>query len=130
VQNLGRAGNPIKLMAARTATFADKKEVFIGSPSNEAEETGIVQLWEDSTRGWLETQCPNAACGAWQVLDIERMDLETAKLACESCKQYFPQWEWLRGESLRALGARASGAWLDDRLSSERIELALAQLED
>jgi phage terminase large subunit GpA-like protein len=98
IRNAGQAGNPTRLLSARTTTFPDKKEIFISSPSNDAEETGIIQMWEDSTQGWLETQCPNENCNHWQVLEFERMDLETATLACEKCGQYFPQWKWNRGE--------------------------------
>jgi phage terminase large subunit GpA-like protein len=94
IRNAGQAGNPTRLLSARTTTFPDKKEIFISSPSNEAEETGIIQMWEDSTQGWLETQCPNPQCAHWQVLEFERMDLDSATLACEKCGQYFPQWQW------------------------------------
>jgi phage terminase large subunit GpA-like protein len=99
IRNAGTAGDPTKLLSARTTTFPDKKEIFLSSPSNEIEETGILQMWEDSSQGWLETQCPNKSCKHWQVLEFERMDLETATLSCAKCGQYFKQWQWNgRGE--------------------------------
>ena len=94
VQNAGRSGNPVRLLTARTSTFRNKKEIFLGSPSNAEEETGILQLWHDSSRGWLETSCPNAACAAWQVLDFTRMDLGSATLACVQCGERFDQRAW------------------------------------
>jgi phage terminase large subunit GpA-like protein len=93
VANSGAGGNPIKLLTARTSTFtASKKEIFLGSPSLSEDETGITQLWQDSSRGVLETSCPK--CGSWQVLDFARMDLETARLACATCAAESGQWEW------------------------------------
>ena len=128
IQNAGAAGNPTKLLSARTSTFHDKKEIFLSSPSNDAEETGIIQMWEDSSQGWLETQCPSADCGHWQVLDFDRMDLENATLACEKCGESFAQWQWNRGggeferwrfdnpSHITTMGFRLSGLnspWLD-----------------
>ena len=92
----GSTGNPTQLLSARTTTFYDKKEFSISSPSNDVDETGILQMWEDSSQGWLETQCPNADCGHWQVLHFDRMELDGATLACEKCGGYFAQWQWNR----------------------------------
>jgi phage terminase large subunit GpA-like protein len=93
VLNSGAGGSPIKLLTARTSTFSSsKKEIFLGSPSLSEDETGILQLWEDSSRGRLETSCPK--CGSWQVLDFARMDTDTARLACEICGEESGQWEW------------------------------------
>ena len=93
------ASNPTKLASARTTAFFDRKEIFLSSPSNDADETGILQMWEDSSRGRLETQCPNLGCGHWQVLEWERMDMGTVKLSCVECGEAFNQWEWNgRGE--------------------------------
>jgi phage terminase large subunit GpA-like protein len=89
------AGDPVSLLDARTTTFHDAKQILVSSPSNEPGETSIVQFWEDSTRGKLETECPG--CGHWQVLDFARMDLATAQLACAACGDYFGQSAWLRG---------------------------------
>jgi phage terminase large subunit GpA-like protein len=94
IQNAGRAGNPVQLLSARTSTFALKKEILVSSPSNEAEESGIVSLWESSRRGVLETQCPDAACGHWQALSFDRMDLATATIPCVECGQVFSQHQW------------------------------------
>ena len=91
------AGNPVSLLDARTTTFHDAKQILVSSPSNEPGETSIIQFWEDSTRGRLETECPG--CGHWQVLDFARMDLAAATLACSGCGDYFAQNAWLRGEA-------------------------------
>ena len=91
--NGGAGGNPIRLLTARTSTFSDtKKEIFIGSPVLGDEESGILQLWRDSSRGKLETSCPK--CGAFQVLDFAHMDIETALLACSACGVESSQWQW------------------------------------
>ena len=122
------AGNPTRLLAARTTTFPDKKEVFLSSPSNDIEETGVLQMWEDSSQGWLETQCPNPQCLCWQVLEWEQMDLDSATLCCTKCGQFFSQWQWNgRGEEFErwrfdkpdhatTMGFRLSGLnspWMD-----------------
>jgi phage terminase large subunit GpA-like protein len=88
------ASNPTKLASARTTAFFDRKEIFLSSPSNDADETGILQMWEDSSRGRLETQCPNPECQHWQVLEFERMDLDAVKLSCVQCGEAFSQWQW------------------------------------
>lgn len=111
-------GNPIKLLAARTTTFAaERKEVFLGSPLNGPEESGILQMWEASSQGQLETSCPT--CGAWQVLAWERMDLECAQLACGTCGAYAEQHIWLgRGEpALRWVHAEPAHATQGFRLT-------------
>ena len=76
------ASNPTRLASARTTAFFDRKEIFLSSPSNDSDETGILQMWEDSSRGRLETQCPNPLCAHWQVLQWERMDFDAVKLSC------------------------------------------------
>jgi phage terminase large subunit GpA-like protein len=98
IKNAGSSGDPTRLLTARTSAFVDKKEIFLSSPSNNEDENGILQLWHDSNQGVLETQCPNSACEAWQVLEWERMDLESAKVACVKCGEHFGQHEWNRGE--------------------------------
>ena len=98
VQNSGRGGSPIALLTARAQTFPDGKLVFISSPSNEPDESGIFQLWNDSSQGWLETSCPG--CGEWQVLSFEAFDLESVRIRCGKCHGYFTQAQWNgRGES-------------------------------
>jgi phage terminase large subunit GpA-like protein len=98
IQNAGSSGDPTRLLMARTSTFVDRKEIFIGSPVNAADENGILQLWHDSSQGTLETECPGEGCGEWQELAWERIDLESATLACVKCGQAFGQHEWNRGE--------------------------------
>ena len=87
------AGDPVSLLSARTTTFHDAKQILVSSPSNDPGETSIIEFWEDSTRGRLETECPG--CGEWQVLDFTRMDLATARLACSACGEYCDQAGWL-----------------------------------
>ena len=92
IENAGPSGNPTRLLAARTTTFADKKEIYVSSPLNAPDESGILQMWQDSSRGQLETACPD--CGAWQVLAWERMDTAEALLACTACGAYNGQHAW------------------------------------
>jgi phage terminase large subunit GpA-like protein len=95
IRNANRQGNPVKLALARTTTFFDRKEILLSSPSADEGESGIIPFWEEGSKAKLEHRCPNEQCGHWQVLDFDRMDIETATLACELCGQYFPQWKWL-----------------------------------
>jgi len=97
IKNASRQGNPVKLALSRTTTFFDRKEILLSSPSNDEGESGIIPFWEDGTQAKLERLCPNTSCEHYQVLDFDRMDLETAMLACEKCGQLFPQWKWQRG---------------------------------
>lgn len=102
IANSAGSGNPVKLLAARTTTFAaERKEIFLGSPINAPDETGVLQMWADSSRGQLETACPD--CGAWQVLAWERMDTAEALLACTACGVYNGQhaWQSNRADALR-----------------------------
>ena len=89
----GRGRSGFSLLSARTTTFHDAKQILVSSPSNDPGETSIVEFWEDSTRGRLETECPG--CGEWQALDFTRMDLATARLACSACGEYYDQAGWL-----------------------------------
>lgn len=95
IENAGPGGNPARLLAARATTFSDRKEIYLSSPLNAPEESGILQMWENSSKGKLETVCP--LCGAWQVLEWERMDLEKATLACSTCGEYAGQHAWQAG---------------------------------
>jgi phage terminase large subunit GpA-like protein len=97
IKNANRQGNPVKLALSRTTTFFDRKEILLSSPSNDEGESGIIPFWEDGTQGKLERECPNISCRHYQVLDFDRMDLDSAMLACEKCGQYFPEWKWQRG---------------------------------
>ena len=92
ISNAGPGGNPARLLAARATTFSDRKEIYLSSPLHAPEESGILQMWENSSRGQLETACPQ--CGVWQVLAWERMDLDKATLACSGCGAYSGQTEW------------------------------------
>jgi len=94
IKNASGAGDPTRLLAARTTTFFDRKEIFLSSPSNEEDETGIIQMWQDSTQGVLETRCPNINCHTFQTLEWERMDLDSATLQCEKCGENHNQWSW------------------------------------
>ena len=127
IANSAGSGNPVKLLAARTTTFAaERKEIFLGSPLNAPDETGVLQMWADSSRGRLETACPD--CGAWQVLAWERMDTAEALLACTACGAYNGQHAWQSvGEAGVALGARSAGA-SDARVLAQRAQFAVARL--
>jgi phage terminase large subunit GpA-like protein len=95
ISNAGPGGNPARLLAARATTFSDRKEIYLSSPMHTPEESGILQMWENSSKGQLETACP--ACGGWQVLAWERMDLDKALLACLACGVYSGQGAWQAG---------------------------------
>jgi phage terminase large subunit GpA-like protein len=97
IKNANRQGNPVKLALSRTTTFFDRKEILLSSPSNDEGESGIIPFWEDGSQARLERGCPK--CGLFQVLDFDRMDLESAMLCCEKCGNYFPQWKWQKSES-------------------------------
>jgi phage terminase large subunit GpA-like protein len=88
----GREGNPTKLAATRATTFFDRKEIYLSSPARQEDETGILQMYEDSNQGEIEVSCPS--CGTYQVLAWERFDLETASCACIKCDKSYIQWQW------------------------------------
>ena len=96
------SSDPLRLLTARTTTYgSDVKQIFIGSPSLDEEQSGILQLYSDSSRGWLETMCPNEKCQAWQVLSWEQLDLNSARLRCLQCGEAFGQHKWHGREQSR-----------------------------
>jgi phage terminase large subunit GpA-like protein len=94
IKNANRQGNPVKLALSRTTTFFDRKEILLSSPSNDEGESGIIPFWEDGSQARLERCCPNPNCATFQVLDFDRMEVDSAMLCCEKCGNYFPQWKW------------------------------------
>lgn len=116
IKNAATSSNPTRLLTARTTTFFDRKEIFISSPSNEPDESGIIQMWQDSTQGKLQTRCPNPNCHYYQSLEWEQIDYDHATLACSQCHQQFKQWDW-QEQPLRWLHVNSShlttiGFWM------------------
>ena len=113
------ASNPTKLASARTTAFFDRKEIFLSSPSNDSDETGILQMWEDSSRGRLETQYPNPACGHWQVLEWERMHLDSGEALLRRVRRSIqPMGMERTRRRMRTMGIREPEPLYDCRLST------------
>lgn len=94
IQNVGRAGSPVRQLAVRATTFPDRKEIYISSPENPRGTSGIIQMYEESTQEEYELQCPDINCDFWQVLEWEAMNIDNYECSCVKCGKSFAQWEW------------------------------------
>jgi phage terminase large subunit GpA-like protein len=92
INNAGREGNPTKLLSTRATTFFDRKEIYLSSPARQEDETGILQMYEDSNQQEVQVSCPS--CSTYQVLPWDKFDIELAAVPCSDCGKFFRQWEW------------------------------------
>jgi phage terminase large subunit GpA-like protein len=94
IENAGREGNPTKLLSNRATTFFDRKEIFIGSPVKAKDESGILQMFEDSNQAVWELECPNDKCKHYHLLVWDNIDLDLCEYKCPSCEKTYAQWQW------------------------------------
>jgi phage terminase large subunit GpA-like protein len=92
INNAGREGNPTKLLSTRATTFFDRKEIYLSSPARQEDETGILQMYEDSNRAEVQVSCPG--CQTYQTLSWEDFEIDSCSVPCANCKAYYRQWEW------------------------------------
>lgn len=110
----GKEGNPLKLAIARASAFWNRRIVIVSSPSV----TGVSHVEREiasTTQEHWYLPCP--ACECMQILEWERVDLDTLTHRCVSCEQSFEKYEWLAGE----------GQWRAHRPVDEKGKKVLAR---
>ncbi len=76
----------IRLIEQRITKSSDPLIVYISTVKRDGglgEESNILRLYAAGTQTRMEYPCPH--CGEWQTLEWERVDVESAKIACLSC---------------------------------------------
>lgn len=98
-EEAGNEGDPIAIGTARTISYQPSEIVIvITSPTDEPEQ-GPDGRWSGS-RGWreylkgtqevYEHQCPDPACGFWQVLDFDQLKWEKAGDQVQADSVHYP----------------------------------------
>ena len=108
-------GDSLTLGEIRSSNFYNKKIVITSTPTTEAT-SRIHKRFLNSTQEHFYIPCPG--CQHPQVLLFDRLNEETAALACEACKQSFPQSAWERQQQSgfwkpHAEHPTARGFWLN-----------------
>jgi len=91
----GDEGDPLSLAEKRTATFWDKKFVFVSTPTTKGV-SRIEKEYNDSSMETWNLPCP--MCGKYQPLDFEQLKFKTAMMECRFCREQFTKYEWMKGE--------------------------------
>ncbi len=76
----------VKLIEQRITKSQDPLVVFISTVKRDGEgkdASHILRMYEEGTQTRLEYPCPH--CGKFQTLEWERVNQETAQIACEGC---------------------------------------------
>jgi phage terminase large subunit GpA-like protein len=140
----GREGNPLKLAIARCSAFWNRKVVIVSSPSIAGVSHIEREIAQTTCEHWY-LPCP--ACAFKQVLDWERINLDTLEHKCASCAEAFEKYMWLaetgewiahrlvddRGNKVTARGFFISGLvnpWIDWDILRDEFELASAALSE
>ena len=92
----GNEGDPLLLAGKRLATFWNKKEVCVSSPTNK-ETSRIAVEFEHSTQEEWNVPCP--ACGAftpllWANIVFDRDKLDEIGCTCPACGVVSSETEW------------------------------------
>jgi len=92
----GNEGDPLLLAAKRLATFWNKKEVCVSTPTNK-ETSRIAVEFENSTQEEWNVPCP--ACGAytplsWENIRFDKNNLEEIECVCQACGAISSEIEW------------------------------------
>ena len=92
----GNEGDPLLLAAKRLATFWNKKEVCVSTPTNK-ETSRIAVEFENSTQEEWNVPCP--ACGAytplsWGNIRFDKNNLEEIECVCPACGAISSEIEW------------------------------------
>ena len=97
--NVKGQGSLIATTIGRTSNFGRRAKIFgDGTPTVEGHSAIAAQVARGDQRRW-HVPCPT--CGHAQVLQWERLHLDTATLACEECGELHDEAAWKR-ESYRA----------------------------
>lgn len=104
----GSEGDPLRLAVKRTATFWNRKLVFVSTPTIKGE-SRIEQLYEDSSRERYYLECP--ACGEPQILKWANIDFDSLGHVCEACGAISEEFEW----------KRQPGGWIADNPDNTKV---------
>jgi phage terminase large subunit GpA-like protein len=97
----GKEGDPLSLAVKRTATYWNKKKIFVSTPT----EVGISRIEKEfSTSSQEEWNLPCPLCGKYQPIDWDRIkfqkidekgtDVTDVTMECKFCKENFNEFEW------------------------------------
>lgn len=92
----GKEGDPLMLAGKRLATFWNKKEVCVSTPTTK-ETSRIAVEFEHSTQEEWNVPCP--VCGAftplaWANIVFDKEDLDNIGYACPTCGAVSGETEW------------------------------------
>ncbi len=92
----GKEGDPLMLAGKRLATFWNKKEVCVSTPTTK-ETSRIAVEFEHSTQEEWNVPCP--VCGAftplaWANIVFDKEDLDNIGCACPTCGAVSGETEW------------------------------------
>ena len=109
----GREGSPLELAKQRTATFHDKKILYVSTPTIKGQSL-IDELFESSDQRYFHIPCQH--CGEYQKLEWSQVkwdknekgesDHTTARYECISCG------ETMRGSGRPVMSLFESGKWI------------------
>lgn len=109
----GREGSPLELAKQRTATFHDKKQIYVSTPTIKGESL-IDELFEASDQRYFHIACQH--CGEYQKLEWQYVkwdrdadgkgDPETARYECRYCEGV------MRGAGRPVMSLMESGKWI------------------
>jgi len=99
----GDEGDPLSLAEKRTATFWDKKFIFVSTPTIK----GISRIEKEYNESTMETwNLPCPMCDRLQPLDFEQIKFKKSgdevkspvMMECRFCREQFTKYEWTKGE--------------------------------
>ncbi|QKS73166.1 phage terminase large subunit family protein [Paenalkalicoccus suaedae] len=102
----GTEGDPLSLAVKRTNTFANRKKIFVSTPTIKGA-SRIEKAYEESTQEKWNLPCPS--CDELQPLSWDQISFESVAMACKSCGSVHKEYEWKRGK----------GKWVANNPSSK-----------
>ncbi|KNF08544.1 bacteriophage tail assembly protein [Gottschalkia purinilytica] len=87
----GDEGDPLALAEKRTATFWNRKKVFVSTPTIKGI-SRIAKEYEDTTQEQWCIRCP--VCGKFQPYEWSRIKFENVTMECKFCKEELTEYEW------------------------------------
>lgn len=113
----GKEGDPLSLAVKRTATFWNKKKIFVSTPT----ESGISRIEKEfNTSSQEEWNLPCPLCGKYQPIEWDRIkfkkiddkcsDVTDVTMECKFCKEHFNEFEWKEMSSQGKWIAKKEGA--------------------
>lgn len=87
----GKEGDPLALAEKRTATFRNRKKIFVSTPTIKGV-SRISKEYDESTQEIWCVSCP--VCGRYQPYEWSRVKFKTITMECKFCKEEFTEFEW------------------------------------